>query len=129
MSMGFRWTTVYKRYTRVHFAPSFSGTAATNRVQVLSVAPGTFREWGLTAVAIGTVMEGRRHEMGFYRQFESKVDLLVEAVPAWLRETMSGRRRTIFFTRREMAVRAARATGAIQHLPAPSSFRRRALGN
>ena len=68
------------RYTPEH--------KAKNHERILSVAARTFREHGGDSSGIGTVMSKvGLQKGGFYRHFESKDDLFVEAVARALDET------------------------------------------
>lgn len=68
------------RYTQEH--------KAKNHERILSVAARTFREHGGDSSGIGTVMSKvGLQKGGFYRHFESKDDLFVEAVARALDET------------------------------------------
>jgi TetR/AcrR family transcriptional repressor of nem operon len=61
---------------------------AQNHENILSIAARTFREQGSESSGIGTVMKKvGLTKGGFYRHFESKDDLFVEAVARALDET------------------------------------------
>ena len=71
------------RYSREH--------KAKNREKILSMAARSFREHGGDTSGIGTVMKkAGLTKGGFYRHFESKDDLFVEAVARAFEEMGSG---------------------------------------
>jgi TetR/AcrR family transcriptional regulator, transcriptional repressor for nem operon len=81
-----------KEYERTLHAMRYSAEhKARSHENILSVAARSFREHGADSSGIGTVMKKvGLTQGGFYRHFESKDDLLVEAVARAFEEMGSG---------------------------------------